>query len=77
MDNKPKLSPGNVSNFETLQRASANGDLALMVCFDKDTQTYVDAICIVQRQADGEITMLPLALMDKTRSLFERLDPPE
>jgi hypothetical protein len=77
MDTKPKLSPGNIANFGTLKQASANGDLALMVCFDKDTQTYVDAICIVHREGNDEITMLPLALMDKTRSLFERLDPPE
>jgi hypothetical protein len=57
------LKPGDKANFETLERASAAGDLALVECTDIKTGAYVAVLCAMQREPDGGFTMIPLARM--------------
>jgi len=65
---------GNKKNLETLKRAVANGDVALMEVKDKVTGELVDAICAVS--FDGtEYTMSPLAFMVRENP-YERFEPP-
>lgn len=70
----PRIEPGYKANFETLRRAAAAGDLALVDCQDKSTLKPVRVICAMQRERDG-ITMVPLAkLFDGDP--YEELNPP-
>lgn len=57
------LLPGHVANFETLKRAHDNGDLALVECADAKTGQYVAVICCVQREGNGDFSVVPIARM--------------
>jgi hypothetical protein len=71
----PALETGYKKNFETLRRAIRNGDCALVDCRDKRTGQPVRVVCAMQRESDGEITMVPIAkLFDGDP--YEELDPP-
>ena len=62
------------ANFETLQRASANGDLCLVECRDAMTGQPVYALCAVNY--DGEMVELaPLAKLFDGNP-YEELVPP-
>lgn len=50
-------------NFETLKRACKNGDLALMQCRWKKTDSPVAVICAVSRHDDGGGTFMPMGMM--------------
>lgn len=52
------LLPGHVSNFETLKRAAAAGDLALVECQDAETGEYRAVLCAISKQK-GEFVMTP------------------
>lgn len=65
---------GYKANLKTLQRASNNGDLALMECTDKTTGKPVIAICAVSRK-NGEYSFSPLAKMFDGDPYLE-IDPP-
>lgn len=69
------IEPGYKANFETLQRASENGDLALMECTDKVTGKPVMVICAVGRDDDGQYVFSPLAKMFDGNP-YEEIDPP-
>jgi len=62
------------NNFETILRAAANGDLALVQCRMKSTGEIVAAVAAVSW--DGQhYTITPFALMIDGDP-FELLDPP-
>ena len=69
------LLPGHVANFETLKRASKNGDLALMECTDAKTGQYTAVICCVQREGNGDYSMVPVARMFDGNPYDELLPP--
>jgi hypothetical protein len=71
----PKLEIGYRRNFATLERASAAGDLALIDCQDKATGQPVRVIAAMQREADGDITIVPLARMFDGNP-YDELNPP-
>jgi len=74
----PEISKGNEGNLRTLRRASDNDDLALVVCYDRLTHTYVDAVCALNHEPadDGkDYSFVPLAIMNKGYSFFDRLVP--
>lgn len=65
-----------VVNFDTLQQAFANGDVALMVCLDERDQREVAVICAVSLDDDGETRILsPFAVMIDDNP-YERYGPP-
>lgn len=67
---------GHKANFETLQRACENGDLALMECVDKNTGAPVITICAVSCEGEeGEFVFTPLARMFDGNP-YEQLVPP-
>lgn len=49
------------ANFETLRRAFANGDVALMDCVEKSTSEHVAVLCIVVHTEGGEYALIPFA----------------
>jgi len=67
---------GYKTNFETLKKAGANGDLCIMECQDKQTGKTVIAICAVGREEGGDFTMHPLAKMFDGDP-YEELNPPD
>lgn len=69
------LLPGHVANFETMQRANENGDLALMECTDAKTGQYTAVICCVQRESNGDYSMVPIARMFDGNPYDELLPP--
>jgi len=74
----PQISPGNENNLKVLRQAAANNDLALVVCYDRQTNNFVDAVCAVTHHPEEvgeEFTMAPFAIMEKHMPLFERLVP--
>lgn len=76
--NIPEVSAGNEGNLKTLRRAGENDDLALVVCYDRQTDTFVDAVCAINHQPaeDGkDYSFVPLALMNKGASFYDRLIP--
>jgi len=70
------LKNGDRANFETLKRACANGDLALLECKDKATGEYRAVICAVNRDDDGTVMMVPFGHL-ATDNPFEAYEPPE
>ena len=62
-------------NFNTLQRAATNGDMALMECTDIKTREPRYAICAVHKDPDGMYTFTPFALMIPGNP-YDQLDPP-
>lgn len=65
---------GFIPNFETLKRASANGDLALVECRDALSQELVACVCAVGFEND-EYVIVPIARMI-TGNPYEQLEPP-
>lgn len=54
------ITKGHTANFETLKRAFANGDVALMECTDAKTGSPVVVLCMVGRDG-GDYTFTPAA----------------
>lgn len=63
-------------NFETLKRAFASGDIALMEVEIVATGERVAAICAVQRDGSGEFEFVPFAVM-LNGNPYELLNPPK
>ena len=57
------IAKGYVTNFQTLQRACRNGDLALLECTDKQTGAPVITVCAVGRDEEGDYVFSPVARM--------------
>lgn len=62
-------------NFETLQRAFANDDVALMECRVRETGEIVPVVCAVGRDEEGNYLLTPLAEMPISDP-YERYQPP-
>ena len=62
------------ANFNTLQRAMQDGNVAIMECVDAKTGQPVIAICAVGRE-NGEYVFSPLAKMFDSNP-FDELVPP-
>jgi len=63
MPQPPKLSKADRANFDTLQRASDAGHLALLSAIRKADDRPVALVCAMQENADGTITPVPFAVM--------------
>lgn len=64
-------------NFETLKRAFAAGDVALMECKLLDSDEFVDTICTVSESSNGVFDFTPFAIMSpRHTTFFELLEPP-
>lgn len=74
MPTPPRLTNGQRANFETLQRACAAGDLALVSARRKDG-IPVAIICAMMRNDDGTISPVPLAYQF-TGNPYEELEDP-
>ena len=72
----PRLLPGYRANFETLRRAGANHDLALLSAIRKADRKPVALVCALQRNADATITPVPLAVMCEGNP-FDDFEPPK
>ena len=68
------ITAGYATNFETLRRASFDGNLALMECTDAATGKPVITICAVGKD-NGEYVFTPLAKMFDGNP-YEELAPP-
>lgn len=66
-------------NFETLQRACRNGDLALMECTRLADGKQVPVLCAAHTNADQSVEFTPIAelVADGERNPFELYEPPE
>jgi hypothetical protein len=69
------LKSGDRSNFETLQRAAGNGDLALIETTDKATGKYVAVVAAVWRNEVGEYEIVPIARLFAGNP-YDELNPP-
>jgi len=69
------LLTGHRQNFETLQTAFINGDVALMECQSRVTGEPVAVICAVNRQPEGDFEFVPFGLMIDGNP-YEMLNPP-
>jgi len=69
------LQAGHKTNFETLQQAFANGDVALMECQLVETGEEVAVICAASRHDDGEVEFTPFAMLFSGNP-YEMLNPP-
>lgn len=68
------IAEGYKTNFETLQRAADDGNLALMECQDKATGKPVIVICAVNFNGE-EYEMVPLSKMFDGNP-YDELNPP-
>jgi len=57
------LLSGYRANFETLQRAFQNGDVALMECELATTGEPVAVVCAANRYEDGSVEFAPFAML--------------
>jgi hypothetical protein len=69
------LLPGYKQNFETLQEAFCNGDVALMECQLTDTGEPVAVICAANRSPDGGVEFVPFATLFNGNP-YETVNPP-
>jgi hypothetical protein len=69
------LSSGYKANFDTLQQAFRNGDVALMECQLSATGEPVAVVCAANRQEDGSVEFAPFAMMFAGNP-YEMLNPP-
>ena len=69
---------GHKNNYETLQRAFAGGDNALMWCWDKKEERFAAVVCAVNQPNDDDpnYTMVPLATMLGEENPYDRFIPP-
>ena len=70
------LMPGHKTNFQTLQDAFANGDVALMECQLTATGEEVAVICAANRQENGGVEFAPFAMLFNGNP-YEMLNPPK
>lgn len=70
----PGLTDGQRANFEVLQRACKNGDLALVSALKNDG-TPVAILCAMQRNDDDTISPIPLAYQFAGNPYEELQDP--
>lgn len=71
------ISKGYQANFQTLQRAEANGDLALLECKDaKSGQPVIAVVAVRPGAKPGMVEFVPLAKMFDGNP-YEELLPPE
>jgi len=68
------LMDGEKANLQTIIRAAATGDLALLECTDKKTGERVSVVCAVHMDGE-EYIMTPMAKMFKGNP-YEEVDPP-
>jgi hypothetical protein len=59
----PKLKKGYIANFDTLKRAFAHGDVALVSARRAQDNKPVALVCAMQANEDGTITPVPFAEM--------------
>jgi hypothetical protein len=71
----PKIRDGDKTNFETLQRAWKEGNVALMDATRKSDGTQVALVCAMGVK-DGMVYPTPLAVMIESNP-FEDFTPPE
>lgn len=69
------IGDGYKTNFETLQKASDNGDLVLMECRERATGQVCVLVCALGREGE-EVTFAPLARMIDGNP-YELYDPPD
>ena len=69
------LSDADRSNFNTLQRAGDNSDLALISAIRKADQKQVALVCAMQADAAGMIMPIPLAVMIEGNPFEDFEDP--
>lgn len=62
-------------NFETLLQAARAGDLCIVQCTDAKTHDPVTAICAVNRDAENNIELAPIARFFNGNP-YEQLIPP-
>lgn len=70
------ISEGHKRNFETLKRAAADGNLALMECTDAKTSEVRIVICAVS-QVHDEYVMTPFGHLCNGNPYEEYLPPME
>lgn len=63
-------------NFETLKRAFANEDMAVVECTDKATGRPVHVLCAVAPNEDDQFDIIPMAKLFDGNP-YEELLPPE
>lgn len=68
------IQTGHRNNFTVLQRAFAQGDVALLECRSKETGRPVIVICAVQSDGD-EVEFVPFAKLFEANP-YEELIPP-
>jgi len=69
------LSEHTVENFNTLVRAAANGDVALLDAYDVTLGRAQPVIAAATREDSGEVTFVPFALL-LDENPYVRLRPP-
>lgn len=70
-----KIMEGEKTNFNTLCRAVKSGDIAVAVCTRKTDMAEKLVLCAVNREVDGDLSMVPVAeLIDGNG--YELYDPP-
>ena len=73
---KPKtLSRANKANFEVLQRAFNQGDVALVQLLRVSDGKVVAGLCATQHEPNGDTTLIPLATLVEGNP-FELFRPP-
>ena len=70
------MRPDTKTNFETLQAAFDNGDVALMECQLAATGEPVAVLLRRQPPADGEVEFAPFAMMFNGNP-YEEINPPK
>lgn len=71
----PALAAGHVANFNTMLAAARAKDLCLVSCTDVNTGEPVATVCLVNRDAEGNVEFTPVAKLFNTNP-FEELLPP-
>ena len=77
MENEAKMEipDSHKVDFETLKKAFANDDVALLSCTDKATGEQMSALCALNFSAEKkEVEFVPFAFMPLT-PLYDRLIP--
>jgi hypothetical protein len=70
------LAIGHKQNFDTLQQAFGQGDVALMQCQLASTGEEVAVICAANRLPDGGVEFAPFAMLFNGNP-YELLNPPK
>ncbi len=66
---------GHKTNFETFKRASKDGRIALMECFNKQLGETVTVLCMVSDGPDGSYDFVPFAQLYNGNPYEELLRP--